>query len=365
MHHSPKVAIIYLSFYSEPYINDVVSALKKITYPKDKVELIIVDNPHPKYGSSVRYLEENVMPLSGSELPHVTLLPQKENLGFAGGNNVGIKWALDNGFDYIYLHNNDGFVAADFLEPLVKAVQEDETIGVVQSLILMHPETDLVNTAGNKYHYLGMAYCGDFRVNKNALQLPAVKKVNYASGAGCLLRADLLKKYGPWDEDYFLYHEDVEYSYRLKAVGYSAAVARDSIFFHKYAFGRTAQKFFFIERNRVGVLLTFYKWPTLVLILPMFIILEIGLLLFSVKGHWFTSKIKAYFYWLNPGNWSMWAKKRATVQNMRTVPDSMLLSDAVGDVNFNDSSVKNPLLTYIGNPLMSIYWAVVKRLLFW
>ena len=85
----PKIAIIYLSFHCEPYLDDVVSALKKVSYPKDRLELVIVDNPHPQSGPSVRAIEEIVMPFSGAELPHVTLLPQKENLGFAGGNNVG------------------------------------------------------------------------------------------------------------------------------------------------------------------------------------------------------------------------------------------------------------------------------------
>lgn len=365
MNHFPKVAILYLSFHCEPYIGDVVSALKKMTYPKDRVEFVIVDNPHPKYGSSTPYLEDTVLPLSGVELPHVTLLPQKENLGFAGGNNVGIKWALENGFDYVYLHNNDGFVAQTFLEPLVTAMEADKTIGVAQSLVLMYPEAELVNTAGNKYHYLGMAYCGDFRVPKNNLELPPVKKVNYASGAACILRADLLKKFGAWDEDYFLYHEDVEYSYRLKAVGYSAAVVRDSVFFHKYAFGRTVEKYFFIERNRVGFLLSFYKWPTLLVLLPMLFIFDLGLVLFSLRRHWFSSKLRAYLYWLNPLNWGMWMKKRRYIQSIRTISDRQLLADAESVVIFDDSSVKNWLLTYIGNPLLAVYWRLAKTLISW
>ena len=67
----PKVAIVYLSFHSEPYLDDVVAALQKMTYPKDRVELVIVDNPHPTHGSSVRFIEETVLPLSCKELPHV------------------------------------------------------------------------------------------------------------------------------------------------------------------------------------------------------------------------------------------------------------------------------------------------------
>ena len=110
---------------------------RKITYPKDQVELVIVDNPHPEHGSSLRFLQENVLPLSGEELPHVTVLSQEVNLGFAVGNNAGIKWALDHDFDYIYLHNSDGFVSANFLQPLIAEMEKDKTIGVAQSLLLM------------------------------------------------------------------------------------------------------------------------------------------------------------------------------------------------------------------------------------
>ncbi|MBI5221720.1 MAG: glycosyltransferase, partial [Candidatus Magasanikbacteria bacterium] len=138
MNNFPKVAIIYLSFHCEPYIDDVVSALKKMTYPKDKVELVVVDNPHPEYGLSMRYLSEHVLPLSDNELPHVTLLPQESNLGFSGGNNAGIQWAIDNNFDYVYFHNNDGFVAANFLEPIVEAMERDKNIGQIQSILMLY-----------------------------------------------------------------------------------------------------------------------------------------------------------------------------------------------------------------------------------
>ena len=95
-------------------MEDVISALERLTYPKDRVEFVIVDNPHPQYGPSARYIEETIMPKSGVTMPKVTLIANSANLGFAGGNNVGIKYALDNGFDYVCLHNNDAFVAANF-----------------------------------------------------------------------------------------------------------------------------------------------------------------------------------------------------------------------------------------------------------
>ncbi len=223
MNTFPKVAIVYLSYHCEPYIDDVVSALKKMTYPKDRVEFVVVDNPHPEFGLSIRYLEENIMSMSGNELPHITLLPQNSNLGFSGGNNVGIQWALDNGFDYVYFHNNDGFVAANFLEPLVEVMESDKTIGAVQSLLMLYPEADLLNSSGNSFHYLGLGFCNNLRVKKADIKLEKVYETSYSSGAAVLMRSDLLRQYGLWDHDFFMYHEDIEYSFRLKIAGYKTA----------------------------------------------------------------------------------------------------------------------------------------------
>lgn len=361
----PKVAIVYLSFHSEPYLDDVVSALNKITYPKDRVELVIVDNPHPTHGSSVRFIEETVLPLSGKELPHVTVLPQEKNLGFSGGNNAGINWAIQHDFDYVYFHNNDGFVAANFLEPLVEAMEQDHSIGEAQSLVMLYPDTDLINTSGNSFHYLGIGYCNNFRVRKETVTLASIADTSYASGAAVLLRVSFFRQYGLWDEDFFLYHEDIEYSLRLKSAGKRIVTVAASIFYHKYTFGRNAEKFYYIERNRLGVLLMFYKWPTLLLLLPIGLALEVGMLLFAFKSGWLKTKLLTYWYWLKPSSWKLWLGKRHRTQRFRIIGDRGLLRNAVSRVVFNESTVQNPLLRYVGNPLMAAYWVVVRHLIFW
>lgn len=360
-----KVAIIYLSFHCEPYIDDVVGALRKMTYPKDLVELVIVDNPHPTHGSSVRFLQENVMPLSGEELPHVTILPQETNLGFAGGNNVGIKWALDHGFDYVYLHNNDGFVSANFLEPLIAEMEKDKNIGASQSLMLMYPETDLINTSGNSFQYLGVGFCNNIRVRLENVILPTVTEITYASGAAIMMRTDLLREYGVWDENFFLYHEDIEYSLRLRVAGYKIVTVRDSVFYHKYTFGRNKEKFYYIERNRWGILLMFYKLPTLLLLFPMLIIFELGLLIFAWQKEWIDEKLRAYNYWFNLAHINLWLKKRKHIQNIRKIGDKELMKNFVGDIVFDDASVKNPILDKVGNPVMGVYWKFVYKIINW
>lgn len=362
----PKIAIVYLQYYhSESYIDDAVSALKKISYPKDKLEFIIVDNPYPKKGVFSRYIHDTVMPLSGQEIPHVTYLPQKENLGFAGGNNSGVEWALDHDFDYIYFHNNDGFFATTAFEPLIEAFQTDEKIGAVQSLLLLHPETNLLNSAGNSFHYLGFGYCDNYRQPVKDLDLPKIKEIDYASGAALMVRADLIKKYGAWDPDFFMYHEDLEWSFRLRAAGYKIVLVRDSIFYHKYQFGRSISKFFFMERNRHAIMLMFFRWPTLILLAPMGLVLECGLWLFSIKNGYAHKRWDVYKYWFNTKHWKLWLKKRRAIQKIRVVSDRFLLKYSVSEILFQETEMANPLLRYVGNPMMKLYWWVVVRGLIW
>ncbi|MFH1286289.1 MAG: glycosyltransferase family 2 protein [Candidatus Magasanikbacteria bacterium] len=362
----PKIAIVYLSFHCEPYIDDVVSALKKLTYPKDRIEFIIVDNPHPKHGSSVRFIQDNVMRLSGKEIPHVTLIPQSENTGFAGGNNAGVRWALEHDFDYVYFHNNDGFMAANSLEPIVEAMEDDLSVGAAQSLLLLHPETELINCTGNSFQYLGFGFCDEYRTKIDEIELPQLKEIAYASGAAFLIRTDSIRKYGSWDEDFFLYHEDLEWAFRLRSVGKKIVLVRDSIFYHKYQFSRSIEKFYWMERNRYGVMFMFFRWPTLLLLLPMAILLEFGLWFFSIINGYFDKRVELYKYWLKPKHWKFWYGKRKRIQKIRKVTDGYLLKYSVPGIYFQDKSVDNPLVRYVANPVLTVYyWVVVKVLIWW
>ncbi len=360
----PKVGIVYLSYHSEAYMDDVITGMKRLNYPKDQLEFIIVDNTHPEFGSSARYLEDMVMPYSEKELPRTTLLIQNDNLGYTGGNNIGIQWAIDHGCQYVYLHNQDGFMDPDCIVKLVEAMESDSKIGVAQSLLVLHPDTDKINSSGNSYHYLGFGYVQNYGLPKNQLQIPSVVvPIGYASGASMLMRSDLLKTYGFLDNDLFLYHEDVEYSLRLKAVGYTAVLARDSVFYHKYSFGRNATKFYFMERNRYAVVLMYYSWLTMLLLLPMALIMELGLIFFYARQKMLGTRLRVYGYWLKPSSWKLWLKKRKHIQAIKKVDDTIFLKDVVTGINFGTKEINSPLLRYVANPIMAVYWAVIKFLI--
>ena len=360
-----KLAIVYLSYHSDQYLDRLVFSLQNTSYLQDQLELIIVDNLHPEFGSSEKVLYEKLEILSGKNFPQVTILPQEKNLGFSGGMNVGVKKAMELDCKYVYLHNQDGFTDSKAFEKIVQVMESDQTIGAAQSLMMLYPETELINTSGNNFHYLGFGYINHFKKKLSDLKLNNVRDIGYASGAAVILRTDLLQKYGLWDEDYFFYHEDLEYSLRLKSVGYRIVAVKDSVFYHQYEFSRNKNKYYFMERNRWGLLLTYYKIPTLLLLWPISSVIEFGMLCFAIFQGWGIEKIRTYLYWLNPKNWQVWLKKRKYIQSLRTVKDRVLLRQAVSEIHFSEAGLDSPLLIYIVNPLMKLCGKILQVIIKW
>lgn len=279
---------------------------------------------------------------------------------------MGIRWALEHGYEYIYLLNNDALPEPRFLESLIETMEQHKTIGCAQSLITLFPRTDLLNTRGNAFHFLGFGYSNGYLTPTSQHPTSHHHPIDYASGAGVMLRADLLKKYGLWDEDFWMYHEDLEYSMRLKMHGYSAVCVYDSIIGHKYEFSRSITKFQFMERNRYAVLLMFYKIPTLILLLPALLGVECAMLFFAWKGGWLTQKMLAYKAWLSPKFWRIWLAKRKTLQSTRTINDRTLLSQStVGEILFQEASTSTPIVKYFANPLLSLYRRIVIAIVWW
>lgn len=365
MNMNPKIGLVYLSYHSDPHLDDFLASLKTMTYPKDQVEVIVVDNPHPEYGLSTRVITDVLLSESGKTIPHVTLLSQKTNVGFAEGNNVGARRAMELGCDYVIFHNDDGFFAPTGVERLVRAMVQQPQIGMAQALVLLYPDTEYINSKGNGYHYLGFGFANGYREKRSTLIVPEVSDVAYASGAAVIVSRGAIEATGMWDPDFFLYHEDLEWSFRMRVLGYRVVMVREAVFYHKYQFGRSIQKFFYQQRNRYAVLLMYYKIPTLILIAPMFLILEVGLWVFAFKNKWLDKQVEVYRYWLKKESWHVWLQKRNHMQHARAISDRMLLKNAVGSIRFQEEMMKNPLLIYIGNPLMELYFTFMKLVLWW
>jgi len=361
-----KVAIVYLIWSDEPkkYLVRALNAVVAQTYPKTDLHLLVIYNSHkPEEVSQLPFVQEEVNKRKGQSL-QATVLPQEINLGFSGGNNLGMHWAIDNGFDYVFLHNADGYLAPRAISEMVKAMESDSKIGQAQALMLLHPEQHLVNTTGNSLHYLNIGYCGDFRKPISEQKLAAVYDVGYVSGGATLMRTDLLKKFGLWHEEFFMYHEDTEYSLRLKVRGYRTVTVRDAIFYHEYEFSKSIQKFFWIERNRHVLKYLFYRWPTIILTLPLEVLYNIGLLIVALKDGWARELLKVYHYWLQPKNWRTWKELRKKNLEERLLSDRALITWAEHTVEMADVVVPVPI-KLLADAVFTIYYYFLKIVVWW
>jgi len=362
----PTIAIVYLLYYhNESYVDDMVQALKLVEYPKDKLALVIVSNPHPEQGHFLRYIEETVLPFSEKTLPKVITLPQEENIGFAEGNNAGSDWAVAHGYDYVFFHNNDGFIDRGALRPIAEHMESHPRVGAAQMLMLLYPDTEYINSTGNIFHYLGFGYSGNYRKKLTEVPLNPIEDIPYASGAALLVRASTIAELGAWETGFFMYHEDVEWSLRLRIAGYDIHLVRDSIFFHKYQFSRSITNFFWMERNRYGVLLMYYRWPTLALLSPMLAVMELGQIFFAIKRGWFSERKKLYAYWVKKESWQMWLAKRKRIQSLRTRTDRYMLSYTVPTIAFQEKFMEHWLLSHVANPIMTVYYWFIRAVVRW
>ena len=153
------------------------------------------------------------------------LLRTPRNLGFAGGNNVAIHWALRLGFDFVWLLNNDTRVFPDTLERLLEAATLQPRVGCFGATLLEGDDPAIVQCAGGcrfnplltTYHqlYQGRAY-------DQVLELP-VPQLDYVAGASMFLRSRALRQAGLLNESYFLYFEELDLAHRLRRQGYDLA----------------------------------------------------------------------------------------------------------------------------------------------
>ena len=363
-----KIAVVTALWYEDKYLPALFASLERVDYPLDRWEIIMIDNKNSL--ATKNWFETNVYSKVGKTLPPVTLLQTDKNLGFAGGNNACIRAAQDRGHDAVYLLNEDAHGDPAFLKEAARRMEEDESVGAGQSFLVREPAGGGMNSIGNHLHYLGFSYCGGYKMPRHdAAGYLRMRRLNdpdlniaAASGAAALFRMSALAQVGLFDENYFLYHEDLDLSLRLRETGYKIVIEPASVVHHRYEFSRSADKYYWMERNRYRLLLEHYKTATLLVLLPGLIVSELGLFVFGAANGTLGSRLKAYGYILDLRNWPEMAEKRRQVQAMRKIGDRELLSSAVSDISFQETA--SPAMKII-NPLMAGYWAVARRIIRW
>ncbi len=372
---TPNIAIITVSWGHAKFLPALFASLDRITYPKDRVKIWLLDNQSPDDTFAV---VRGMLDASGTKTKGgvpCALVKSPTNRGFAGGNNDCMAAALAEGFDHLFLLNPDTEIAPDALEKLVAGFSAEggsasggdaPDVGCVQPLMMLHPEKDLVNSVGNAIHYLGMSYCDGYRLTRDDPRLAPLlqpRDLVSVSGAAMCLSAAAVRAVGMFDEALFAYHEDVELSWRLRLSGWRLRFAPDATIWHKYEFSRSIKKYYWMERNRFLVMLMCYRAATLVLVAPMLVALELGMLPFGIIRGWGREKLRVYAYFLHAKHWRDLFVARRRNQKLRKVSDRAITTGFATVVDYQE--VANPILTWFGNPVMTAYWKCCRLFLWW
>ena len=218
----PKVSIIIVNWNGVEDTIECLDSLINVNY--NNYGIILVDNNSS--GDDVKVLEERYKNYIDK------IIRNDENLGFSGGNNVGIEYALQNNADVVLLLNNDTIVEPDFLSKLVEEGNSNKNAGIITPLINYYSNKNIVWFAGghiSKIRSTGIPY-GIDQQEKDYLYN---RFCTFASGCCMYIKKEVIEKIGILDENYFLYLEDSDFSFRAYNAGFQILFVGSSRIYHK------------------------------------------------------------------------------------------------------------------------------------
>jgi GT2 family glycosyltransferase len=253
------VHVVMLNWNQEADTRDCLESLR--TCVGSPMRIVLVDNGS-RDGSPDRLARD---------FPEVTLLRQPRNLGFAEGNNVGLRHALADGASAILLLNNDTLVDPDFLPPLVDALARRPDVGIAGSKIYCYPERRTLWAAGagidwtrGRQFHIGAGEADQGQYERETL-------VDYVSACCLLARREVFERAGLLDPRYFIYFEETAWSVRATRAGFRILYVPASRIWHKVSAAMRSESpnsAYYLTRNRLLFLTEhgpterrrFYRW---------------------------------------------------------------------------------------------------------
>ena len=302
------VSVIVLNYNAGELLLNCIESLKKSTY--SNMEILVVDNISSD-GSQTKCKEK---------FPDIKLIQNEKNLGYCGGNNVGIKEAKG---EFIVILNPDTVVDVNWLDELI-AAQKEFGEGLYQPKILSLNEDGVIQSTGNMLHVFGFGFARD-KGNKVTNKKEEIERIGYASGTCLFTTRKVIKKVGLLDEFLFLYHDDLDLGWRAAQIGINSYYVPKSRISHveSYSLKWSPKKFYWLERNRKYCLLTHYSKDTYKKMRFSLMLVDLFVWTFYFSKGFLGAKIKAELeIWKNK---KIIEKKYSELEKKKIISDKKLI----------------------------------------
>lgn len=236
----PRILIIILCYNG---VDDTLACLASLRSVTTAHDLLVLDNAS----------QDDTQVRVRAAFPDIPVLDNGDNLGFAAGNNIGLRYALEHGYEYALLLNNDTEVAPDFLEHMLAVAESDPQIGVVGPKIVYHERPDLIWSAGGEIDWRR----GICTLRNGAADDPAFGRaadVEFVTGCAFLVKRAVLERAGLLDERFFMYFEETEWCVRITRAGFRIVYAPEALVLHKIPLNARFDKeylAYYMTRNRL------------------------------------------------------------------------------------------------------------------
>ena len=251
---SNKATVIIVTYNHAKYMKNCISSVLE----NNPSEVIVVDN-----GSS-----DGTVELIEKEFFQVKLIRSPRNLGYGGGNNFGVKHAKG---EYVVILNPDTKVEKNWLEKLLKPLEKEEKL-ITTPKILTY-DGSKINTCGNIDHFTGLTFTRG--LNESPGKFNEFEYLSGLSGACFAMRRKDYLELGGFDENFFTYNEDAEFSWRAHAKGFNILYVPTSIVYHDYELKVPPKKIYYLEKGRYIILRKYLTWREVLLMLPSLLATEI------------------------------------------------------------------------------------------
>lgn len=337
----PTLSVLIVAYESRDDLTKTLPALLPELSEGD--ELIVVEN---KAGDgSVEVVRELA--------PQARIVRMGRNTGFAGGCNAGAEAARG---DLLVILNPDAAPLPGFGKAIRRPWREGRGWAAWQALVA-DGAGETINSAGNPIHFTGIVWAGQH--GEPLAAAPPAGEVPAASGACLAIPLANWRQIGGFPEKFFMYHEDVDLSVRLRLAGGTVGIEPTAIVAHDYEFSANGEKWRWLERNRLAFLVRTYPTSLLALLAPALLATELALLLVSAAGGWGRQKRTAN---LEALRWlPRLLRERRQIQRQRAISATEFASHLTPDLD--SPFIAGAARALPARLLLRAYWCLIQLLL--